>query len=304
MTLNADVLLESSLARQSTLANCDTDKARALIAQVRSVEFGTYKGQYMASTDTVAEFYEVPAATVRTTLNRYRDEFEADGVITLTGDDLREACFSVKRPRFTSIATFWTPKGTLRLGFVLVQSVVAKTIRNLAITLILRSGSNVSTPPDSYAVKLERVKSELLQRILDSNDPKAVTEYAKALSVLERSGVNLKSPALNANLPSFNANDIGVCLKELGYEVTGNPMTFVKASTLRGDIQQWFLVNREGFAPTTPQISTLLLAYLRTHHQGAYQLLAENKQRLGRIDKATRVNERTVKVIHGIRKMR
>jgi hypothetical protein len=66
MTNNEQVLLESQAARSSQLAKIE-DRAEELLSKAKALHFNVWQGTGIATTEQVAEFYEVPIKTIEPT---------------------------------------------------------------------------------------------------------------------------------------------------------------------------------------------------------------------------------------------
>ena len=130
MTIISDsVLIESKSARDNQLESVSDEDAQSILAKVKALYFAVWKGVGTATTEQLAQFYEVPVGTVRPLLKPYKEEFEADGVKVLRAKALKDARCLIQLPSETSQALIWTPRAALRLGMILRDSVVAKAVR-------------------------------------------------------------------------------------------------------------------------------------------------------------------------------
>jgi hypothetical protein len=89
MTDNEQVLLESQAARSSQIAQIE-DRAEELLSKAKALHFNVWQETGIATTEQVAEFYEVPIKTIETVLQRNREEFNSDGLRTITSKELKE----------------------------------------------------------------------------------------------------------------------------------------------------------------------------------------------------------------------
>lgn len=74
----------------------------------------------MATTQQVADFYEVPLETIRSLVNRYKSEIEPDGMVKMTGKEFKYA----GTPK-----NLFPRRAILRVGMLLRDSEVAKEVR-------------------------------------------------------------------------------------------------------------------------------------------------------------------------------
>lgn len=141
MKLSDSVLIESKSARDQGLsAITDQKSQQRLLNKVKSVFFALWrKGEYM-TTDQLAVFYDKPVDTIKKNRQRHSDEFEADGVIFVEGDDLRELkqLGDMLSPSSQNArhAYLYPPRAVIRMGFILQGSEVAAQVRTAALNLI------------------------------------------------------------------------------------------------------------------------------------------------------------------------
>lgn len=110
-----------------------------------------------ATTEMVANYYEVPEKTVQSVLRRHRDEFLTDGYKVLTRNELFNhpdfATFTMKAANIASksrrVALF-PRRAILRMGMLLEESEVAAQVRTY-----LLDAEHVTTAQDLDRVKLE-----------------------------------------------------------------------------------------------------------------------------------------------------
>lgn len=137
------VLVESRSARQGQLEGLPHDEARSVLDKAKGLlYFASIGSTEVATTDQMAEFYEVPPETIRTTIKRNLEELESDGLKTLRGKALKDVSFIMKLSSQAPHLTLWTPRAALRLGMLLRDSEVAKQVR----TVLL---DRVKTQPQS-----------------------------------------------------------------------------------------------------------------------------------------------------------
>lgn len=134
---NQLVLLESRTAREDRLTDLDDTRALEAINKAKALVMAMWQGTGIATTEQVAEYYEVPEDTVGKVYRRNREEFASDGVKVLKGKDLKDVSdiLSESQDRVPSL-TIWTPRGTLRLGMLLRDSEVAQQVRTVLLDVI------------------------------------------------------------------------------------------------------------------------------------------------------------------------
>jgi len=165
MYLSEDALIESRSIRDRQLAEIQGNRAEEILNRAKAILFAAWKGEGLATTGAVANFYEVPEDTVQTAIKTNRDEFESDGLKVLRGKELRDVVSlfdtSSKAPRLT----VWTPRATLRLGMLLRDSAIAKQIRTLLIEMVAQGGAQ---SPSERQLELQVELQRLRQRYQDT----------------------------------------------------------------------------------------------------------------------------------------
>ncbi|WP_396902791.1 phage antirepressor KilAC domain-containing protein [Mycolicibacterium sp.] len=87
-------------------------------------------GDFRATTEMVAEFYGVDPEAVKKVAQRHRDEFTADGLAIVRGQQLRDiVSLSQIDPRTPSL-TLFPRRAVLRVGMLLRDSAVAHRVRD------------------------------------------------------------------------------------------------------------------------------------------------------------------------------
>ncbi len=142
MNFNSElILIESKTARDSHLVNTTHEKAEDALSKAKALmHFALYQGNKLASTESVATFYEVLEATVRQVAKRHNDEFVVEGLKVLKGKALKDVRDAMSLSSDTPQAMAWTPLATLRLGMLLRDSEVAKSVRTVLLEEVNNSG--------------------------------------------------------------------------------------------------------------------------------------------------------------------
>jgi hypothetical protein len=158
VTNNEQVLLESQTARTSQLEQVE-GRTEEMLSKAKALHFNVWQGAGIATTGQVAEFYEVPIKTVESALKCHRSEFDSDGLKVLRGEDLKLFKLS---PEFVTLnfkvtnkarnLTIWNPRSTLRLGYLLRDSAIAKAVRTTSLDFIEKAAP--PTQPKSQAEML------------------------------------------------------------------------------------------------------------------------------------------------------
>jgi hypothetical protein len=131
------ILLESVSARNEKLASLTQDASLDHLNKAKSLVMAVWQGSGIATTEQMAEYYEVPVETIKTVLLRNRDELELDGLKVLKGKALKDVRFTMNltSDKIPSL-TIWTPRSALRLGMLLRDSAIAKQVRTLLLDLV------------------------------------------------------------------------------------------------------------------------------------------------------------------------
>ncbi len=148
------VLIESKTARETQLAQIHEERATEVLNKIKSLYFALWQGKGIATTEEMADFYEVEAATIRQVRNRHQEEFVSDGVQTIRGKALKDVRDIMSRTYRESNLTIWTPRAALRLGMLLRDSEIAKEVR----TSLLNAVEKVIP---AQAQEIEKLKLEL-----------------------------------------------------------------------------------------------------------------------------------------------
>lgn len=156
------VLIESKSARDSQLARLSHDSAQSILHRIKCLYFVLWKGVGIATTSQMAEFYQVSTDSVQKVIQRHRDELESDGVKIVKGKDLKALSSlgmdGLSIPNATTIITVWTPRAALRLGMLLRDSTIAKTLR----TSLLDAVEYV-IPASAQEIERMRLELELIR---------------------------------------------------------------------------------------------------------------------------------------------
>jgi hypothetical protein len=151
MTNNEEVLMESPSARNLQLAQIE-ERAEELLNKAKALHFDVWQGTGAATTEQVAEFYEVPLDTVKSVVKYHRSEFDGDGMKVLTGKELSSARLKFNLANKARNVTIWNPRSTLRLGYLLRDSAIAKAVRTTSLDFIEKAAP--PTRPKSQAEML------------------------------------------------------------------------------------------------------------------------------------------------------
>jgi hypothetical protein len=153
MTNKEQVLMESPSARNAQLAQIE-DRAEELLNKAKALHFDVCKGTGIATTEQIAEFYEVPIETVKSAVKYHRSEFDADGLKVLRGKELNLVRLKFNLTSDTKGLTVWNPRSTLRLGYLLRDSEIAKAVRTTSLNFIEQAAQPTQIPPKTTAEML------------------------------------------------------------------------------------------------------------------------------------------------------
>lgn len=120
--MSTDLTLASARADRDQLAD-RTD----VIDKVKVLR--TLPDDFHVTTEMLAEFYEVPVGTIRTTVMRNREELDGDGLIVLTRAEFDER-FNLKLSSRANSFTLYPRRAVLRTGMLLRDSPVARKVRD------------------------------------------------------------------------------------------------------------------------------------------------------------------------------
>jgi hypothetical protein len=132
----AELLTESKTLRDKEIAKASEDQTQRILNKVKQLYFAVWDKAGRATRQQVANFYEVPVETVDTNFRRHKEEFLSDGVKVVSGEDLRELRFIMNLSSSSPKETIYTPRGVLRMGFILRDSAVARQVRDVALNII------------------------------------------------------------------------------------------------------------------------------------------------------------------------
>lgn len=138
--LTENVLIESSSARTAKLSNYNSDQAFEALNKAKALLMASWQSERWATTEQMAEFYQVPVATVQQAARRHKQEFQEDGLSKKGRKELKALPRQVAdllsvSPNAGSVV-LWNPRAALRLGMLLRDSEVAKQVRSLILNVV------------------------------------------------------------------------------------------------------------------------------------------------------------------------
>lgn len=125
-----------------------------------------WQGAGIATTEQMADYYEVPVDTIRSMVARHKDEFDLDGLREIKGKDLKtllsQGHDAMQLPEKTTRLTVWTPRAALRLGMLLRDSAIAKQVRTLLLDIAMQAPAQ-SDRIRELELQLELTKAQTRQ---------------------------------------------------------------------------------------------------------------------------------------------
>ncbi|WP_013324631.1 DNA-binding domain-containing protein [Gloeothece verrucosa] len=159
--LSENVLIESATARNNQLGLISPERAQSILLNVKSLYFSLWRGTGISTTEQLADFFEVQStATIRKVYQRHKDEFDADGVKTIRGKDLKDVRDRVSLTSTSSNVTLWTPRGALRLAMLLTDSEVAKLVRTSLLNAVEKVIPAQTQEIEKLKLELELAKTQ------------------------------------------------------------------------------------------------------------------------------------------------
>jgi hypothetical protein len=205
MTNNEEVLMESPSARNFQLAQVE-DRAEELLNKAKALHFNVWQSTGVATTEQVSEFYEVPIETVSKAAKRHRDEFQSDGLKVLRGQELELVMDKLSITNKTRNLTIWNPRSTLRLGYLLRDSAVAKTVRTTSLNFIEQAPQTPQVPPKTTAEMLVVYAQQMVDQERRIQTVEAKVEQIEQRSIDAAQSLNLL-PAPTETAPPLTERD-------------------------------------------------------------------------------------------------
>lgn len=140
---------ESVTVRNETIENCDID----FLDKIKAVQYLTE--DMILSIDQVAFYYETNRTTISSIIQRHRNEFESDGMVTLTGQELKDFKKSLENAdaysKINKSLVLLTKRSLLRVGMLLTNNPMAERIRNY----LLNIEEQTETDRKAWAIQRE-----------------------------------------------------------------------------------------------------------------------------------------------------
>jgi hypothetical protein len=206
MNNNEQVLLESPAARNAQLAQIGTDRAEELLNKAKALHFDVCKGTGIATTEQIAEFYEVPIETVKSAVKYHRSEFDADGLKVLRGKELNLVRLNFNLTSDTKGLTVWNPRATLRLGYLLRDSEIAKAVRTTSLNFVEQAPQQTQVTPKTTAEMLVVYAQQMVDQERRIQTVEAKVEQIEQRSIDATQSLNLL-PAPTETAPPLTERD-------------------------------------------------------------------------------------------------
>ena len=140
LIMRDDVLVENKQAREKVLAN---ERSLQVLDKVKELVCLGY--DEVVTINQVASYYEVGTEAVKSIVKRNNEELKEDGIKVVKKDDLKEIKGKVQNEpklnglydniKYSRQLTLFTRRAVLRVGMLLRDSKVAKTVRNYLLNI-------------------------------------------------------------------------------------------------------------------------------------------------------------------------
>jgi hypothetical protein len=237
-----EVLLESKAARNGQLTQFSHEAASDVLSKAKALVFALWQGTGAATTQQMAEYYEVPVDAVESVLRRHKNELKPDGVITLKGNQLKT--FKQLSAKLTESnagsMTVWKPRAALRLGMLLRDSEVAKQVRNVLLDVAQtaeprNTGDSQAQTDIAQMIELAKTQIEVI-----NEQQKMLAEQQKMLATaLANLG---KTKAKDKKQPKWTPRSTSHLIefvREVGLEYQPDGQVYV--SDLWQQLRDWYI---------------------------------------------------------------
>lgn len=168
----SDVLMESKSLRESVIDRIE------VLEKVKKLEL--LPDDIHLTVEMVSNFFEVNNDIIRQTAVRRKEELESDGMRTLRGKELSDLKSLCGLSRNIGRLMLFTKRSVLRIGMVLEESPVARTIRDqlldsnehsvTAVTEVRVSEFASLSPQLQFMIQMEQRHNALEARLLQSEN--------------------------------------------------------------------------------------------------------------------------------------
>jgi hypothetical protein len=241
----AIALCESKTLRESKLGGLSQDRALEMLDKAKSLVVALHQGVGIATTEQVAEYFEVSIETIQTIIKTNRIELESDGLRLAKGKELKDVLLVINKSDKIPTLIVWTPRAMLRCGMLLRDSAVAKQVRNVLLDIAEQKVliekleeqfipvASLKTIDEAATILGKRFGSAYEQRFLSLNISKhhknlglpsfereelASLPTAKALLTPTQIAEELGWKCKSVKAKGFDAIGINKKLAELGYQ--------------------------------------------------------------------------------------
>lgn len=164
---------ESVTLRNEVMENCNID----FLDKIKAVKY--LNEDMILTIDQIANYYETSRDSVATIIKRNRDEFESDGMIILTGQNLKDFKKNLESSselsKVNKSLILLTKRSLLRTGMIMTNNPMAVKIRNYLLNL----EETATVNQKSWAIQREvgiierkRMASAISKYIPDSKNKK------------------------------------------------------------------------------------------------------------------------------------
>ena len=137
-TVEGVIYTESKTARDETINKYDDNGIYDFLSKFKIIQYYSSDDNMVLSIDQIANFYENSKESVSTIIKRNRQEFEEDGMIVLTGEELKEfknLIGSNELNKTNRTLTLLTMRSLLRVGMIMTSNMMSTKIRNYLLNL-------------------------------------------------------------------------------------------------------------------------------------------------------------------------
>lgn len=187
------VLTESFSLRSEKIQDYDNSRALEVLQKAKALVMALWKGVSIATSQEVADYFEVPIETLASVVKVHREEFTEDGLRVLRDQELKDHKLVFNLCDKSARLTLWSPRSVLRAGMLLRDSEIAKQIRNLLLGFVeaIPTFTDNLTRLEILNLALESEKSRIaaentvvaLEAHIDEN--KGLVELAKIITTAD-----------------------------------------------------------------------------------------------------------------------
>lgn len=135
MQLSHEMVIESQSIRTKLVSDQTDVQSLANLNKAKALVMAVWNSTSLATTEQLANYYEVEPKTIVKLQDRHRTEFGSE-VKNLVGKELQKVRDILSLSSFTPQALVFTARGALRVGLLLTQSEVAKSVRDVVLNVV------------------------------------------------------------------------------------------------------------------------------------------------------------------------